>query len=224
MSTFLLVHSPLLGPAVWQPCAEVLRQRGNQAFVPDLRSAVDVADGWWQRYADACGPLLDDHDGTVVVAHSGAGVAVPAIVARGAASAAVFVDALVPARQGATESGAQIREFVANLVRANGRLPVWTSWWPADELDNLVADSAERRALIAEQPELPGDFYDFAVPVPSGWDSDVAVRYVQLSSAYDSAAQEAVARGWPVNTVAGTHLDLLTRPGRIADALLNSAQ
>ena len=59
MARWLLVHPPLLGPAVLGPLAEVLRERGDVVVVPDLRGAVDEATGWnrrWTAAAAATGP------------------------------------------------------------------------------------------------------------------------------------------------------------------------
>jgi len=55
--------------------------------------------------------------------------------------------------------------------------------------------------------------------VPDAWPDDGA-RYVQLSAAYDDAAAEARARGWPVvGNGSGAHLDVATDPARVADLL-----
>jgi len=75
------------------------------------------------------------------------------------------------------------------------------------------------RWIEAEGHELPADFYDVAVPLPTAWPEDGA-RYVQLSQAYDADAAEAAARGWPVaGGSGGNHLDVVTEPPRIADLL-----
>jgi hypothetical protein len=76
-----------------------------------------------------------------------------------------------------------------------------------------------RTAIEADGHDLPGDFYDVAVPVPDAWPEDGA-RYIQLSAAYDDAAAEARRRGWPVvGEPAGAHLDIANHPGWIADLL-----
>jgi hypothetical protein len=43
VSSRLLVHLPLLGPAVLQPLAAALRRRGHAVVVPDVRAAVETA-------------------------------------------------------------------------------------------------------------------------------------------------------------------------------------
>ena len=130
----------------------------------------------------------------------------------------VWVDALVPARSGVTEPDADIRARIAPMVR-DGRIADWTTWWGADAMTELVPDAALRAAIRSEGHELPADFYEIAVPVPSDWPEDGA-RYVQLSPAYDDAAAEARARGWRVvGNAGGSHLDVATEPARVADLL-----
>jgi hypothetical protein len=104
------------------------------------------------------------------------------------------------------------------MVR-NGRIPDWTTWWGPGTVEELVPDPGLRAAIEAEGHELPGDFYDVAVPVPESWPEDGA-RYVHLSAAYDDTAEEARIRGWPVvGNGSGAHLDVATDPARVADLL-----
>ncbi len=212
---WLLVHPPLLGPAVLRPLAGELRRRGHDVAVPDLRAAVARAAGWPQRWtaaAGAAGPA------EAVLGFSGAGVTLPAVAAAVRARTVVWVDALVPARSGATVADAGIRELVAGRVR-DGRIADWTTWWGPDALDGLIPDAGLRAAVRAEGHELPGDFFDVPVPVPATWPESGA-RYVQLSPAYGGAAGEARTRGWPVTSDGtGAHLDVATEPGRVADLL-----
>ncbi|MGZ4649952.1 MAG: hypothetical protein ACXV3A_05380 [Kineosporiaceae bacterium] len=215
MRSWLLVHPPLLGPAVLAPLAAALRRRGHDVAVPDLRAAVETAAGWPGRYtaaAAAAGPA------EVVVGFSGAGVVLPSVAAAVAATRVVWLDALVPAARGETVPSGDIRRMVAPLVH-DGRVAEWTTWWGPDALPELLPDAAVRAAVLAEGHELPADFYDVAVPVPGRW-PDGDVRYVQLSPAYESEAAAARARGWPVlGSGDGEHLDVANHPERVADLL-----
>jgi hypothetical protein len=215
MSRWLLVHPPLLGPAVLAPLAGELRARGEAAEVPDLRATVDTARDWprrWTTAAAATGPA------DVVLGFSGAGVTLPAIAAAVGAQRVVWVDALVPARSGVTVADDEIRALVAQRTQ-NGRIADWTTWRGPDALEELIPDARLRAAVRAEGHELPADFYDVAVPVPDAWPEDGA-RYVQLSDAYDDAAADARARGWAVvGNGSGGHLDVAADPARVADLL-----
>ena len=213
MSTWLLVHPPLLGPAVLGPLAAELGGRGHRVAVPDLRGALDRTAGWWERYADsaaAAGPA------EVVLGFSGAGVVLPAVAAAVGARRVVWLDAVVPARSGATTTPPERRAALAGLVR-DGRIAPWPTWWPSGVLAAELPDAALRTAVCTEARELPGDFYDVAVPVPARWPHR-DVRYVQLSGAYDGDAAEARARGWQVTgDGTGSHLDVATRPRSVLD-------
>ncbi len=215
MSTWLLVHPPLLGPAVLGPLADALRRRGHVVAGPDLRSALDSAAGWYDRYTDraaAAGPA------EVVLGFSGAGVVLPAVAAAVGARRVVWLDAVVPARTGATRTPPERRAQLAGLVR-NGRIAAWPTWWPPEVLAAELPDEALRTAVAAEALALPADFYDVPVPVPAHW-PDGDVHYVHLSGAYDGDADEARARGWDVTgDGAGSHLEVTTHPRRVAEAV-----
>jgi hypothetical protein len=215
VSTWLLVHPPLLGPAVLGPLTAALRSRGDVVRVPDLRGAVDRAAGWHERFtaAAAAGGAAD-----VVLGFSGAGVVLPSVAAAVSARRVVWLDAVVPAPAGVTEPSADIRTAVSQFVRGD-RIAAWPDWWPADLLAQELPDARLRARVAAEAPRLPADFYDVAVPVPEVWPQD-DVRYVQLSAAYDDDAARARARGWAVvGDGSGRHLDVATRPVAVADLI-----
>ena len=215
MTRWLLVHPPLLGPAVLGPLGAELRRRGHDVAVPDLRAAVEDAAGWperWTRLAAAAGPA------EVVVGFSGAGVVLPSVAAAAGAARVVLLDARVPARHGVTVASVQARSRAAALAR-EGRIPEWTTWWGPDAITEQLPDPAVRAAVLAEGHELPAGFYEVAVPVPERW-PDADVRYVQLSAAYDADAAAARERGWQVRGYRdGSHLDVATRPAVVADLL-----
>jgi hypothetical protein len=214
VSTWLLVHPPLLGPAVLGPLAAELRSRGNVVRVPDLRSAVVQAERWWARVAAAVAGPADD-----VLGFSGAGVVLPSVAAAVGARRVVWLDAVVPVASGATGTPAALRAQLTRFVRGD-RLAAWPEWWPPAVLAEELPDARLREAVLAGAPQLPADFHDHAVPVPDAWPQD-DVRYVQLSAAYDAAAAEARARGWTVvGDGSGRHLDVAARPAPVVDLLL----
>jgi hypothetical protein len=211
--TWLLVHPPLLGPAVLAPLAAELRSRGNVVRAPDLRAAVATAAGWWTRVTAAAGGPAD-----VVLGFSGAGVVLPSVAAAVRARRVVWLDAVVPASAGETVPSADIRSAVAGFVRGD-RIAAWPCWWPPEVLAAELPDAPLRELVTGEAPELPADFYDVAVPVPAVWPHDDA-RYVQLSPAYDADAASARERGWSVaGDGTGRHLDVVTRPVAVADLI-----
>lgn len=209
MTSFVFVHSPLLGPRSWARVAPLL----SDAQVPDLRWLVRSTPPSWRALSDHAAGFPR---GAVVVGHSGAGALLPAIAAACEASAVVFVDAVVPPSRGAFTIARDFRSFLDDLA-VGGVLPPWSEWWGPDALRELVPDDADRQQL-EDAPRVPLAFYDEPVPVPDGWD-DTPCGYVRLSEAYDEEAAEARRRGWPAVRRAGTHLDLLTQPAEVARAV-----
>src|SRR3954451_2514094 len=181
MARWLLVHPPLLGPAVLGPLADVLRGRGRDVAVPDLRSALERSAGWPDRWSEAAA-LMGPAE--TVLGFSGAGVTLPAVAVAVDAARVVWIDAQMPERSGETVADEDIRARISALIEPDGRIRDWTTWWGPDALDELVPDAELRTAIRAEGHRLPGDFYDVAVPVPQQWPEDGAA-YVQLSPAYD---------------------------------------
>jgi len=154
------VHSPLVGPATWQPVAAELRRRGVEVAVPCLVEPASRGD--WHGCVDAAaGGALP---GSTLVAHSGAGPLLPVIASRLASPAVrlVFVDAGVPPALGHASLASS--EFLAHLrtLAIDGRLPKWSEWFGDGAMDGLVPDPASRAAIlmsarvIESEPSLLG--------------------------------------------------------------------
>lgn len=219
--SFLLVHSPLVGPSTWVPTADLLRARGHDGAVPDLTGVADASVprwGWLVRQAAAA---TDDLNGPVtVVGHSGAGAFLPAI---GAAleerlGGLVFVDAVLPATDGAHRAPPRQLELLDQQT-SDGVLRRWLEWWPDDVARELVPDDELRSALLSEMPRLPRDLYDEVVPLPGGW-TDGRCAYVRLSAGYAEQHDEARRRGWVTAALDADHLAICTQPELVAAALL----
>ena len=65
---------------------------------------------------------------------------------------------------------------------------------------------------------MPLAYFEEQSPEVEGWDS-IPCGYVQLSDAYDEAAREAAARGWPTVREPLDHLAMITRPEVVASIL-----
>src|SRR5262249_43424420 len=79
--TWLLVHSPFLGPAPWRRVREELEALGEEAVAPDLRPAIDTDAPTAAGIAAYATAPLDGADDVWLAVHSGAGSFVPAIAA-----------------------------------------------------------------------------------------------------------------------------------------------
>lgn len=211
----LLLHPPLLAAAISAPMSAVLAGRGHDVFAPALPT--DPTRWWWQAARDTALRHCPEPD--LVVAHSGAGVLAPLVVAGApAVRAVVLVDAVMPAVSGATVPSSAMRAAVGDLA-SDGVLPAWPDWWSPQELAEELPNETHRRLLRESSPRLPVSFYDVEVPVPTDWEP-MTCGYLRLSPAYDAHADEARRRGWQVADAPGRHLDVLTRPGPMAAEVL----
>ncbi|SDJ16061.1 alpha/beta hydrolase [Nonomuraea jiangxiensis] len=220
-TTFVLVHSPLVGPSTWVPVAESLERRGHAAVVPDVTRVTAGGPPYWPRVVQAVRDVTPDTP-VVLAGHSNAGLFLPLIKEGlgGRVVACVFTDARIPPRAGLIKLGeGSTVPFLHDLAGPDGVLPRWTDWWDEEEVVALLPDPAVRVRVAAEQPRLPLDYYTQPVPVPAGWD-DIRCSYLWYGPPYDKFAEEAAGRGWPVTRLPGRHLHQVVDPEGVADALL----
>jgi hypothetical protein len=224
MTTFLLVHSPLVGPATWVELARALRSRGITAVAPDL-GAPDPGgtEPFWSRHAHRAAAALAAQPPDVrpiLVGHSGAGPLLPAIREIGGrpVAAYVFVDGGLPdgmtPRKGVGAFAARLTQRHAN----GGRFPDWTD----EDLWDILPDAELRRNLLAELRPQPPAFWDEIVPVFDGW-PDAPCGYLRFvpNPSYDEAAAHARARGWAYREMAAGHFEMLVHPDAVAEALIS---
>ncbi len=218
--SFTLVHSPLVGPATWSRVGEELSATGHHVAIPSLVGAAST--GSWNAcvVAAVAGACAADRL-HVLVGHSGAGPLLPVIASliEPRPDLLVFVDAGVPPREHAAVLMPQ--QFLDHLrtLTSDGQLPKWSDWFGPARMESLLPNRAERNAIVAELPTLPLAYFEESVPMPSRW-TDFACAYILLTDSYRQDAEEARVRGWPVVELPGNHLDIVNRPGDIADALL----
>ena len=213
MTSFALLPSALLGAAVWDPVAGLLRAGGHRVAVASLGRVGTPAEVL-AAYVEMAG-----EPGTVLVPHSNAGYFAPAVADRCAAAAIVYVDAALPAGPGATALAPPVfLDFLTGLADADGLLPPWTGWW--DDMDDLFPDQATRATVEAGQPRLPLSYFRSTVAVPAGWERTPSCY---LAFGDNSAEEAARARswGWPARRLDGGHLHLLHDPDATVAALLD---
>ncbi len=223
-AAFVLVHSPSVGPGTWRPVAEELRARGADVVVPSLAGVGAAGPPFWPRVVAAVGASLarlPADRSVVLVAHSNAGLFVPAVAAAATRPVVgcLFVDATLPARHGSTPVATSDALAFLREKAVEGILPPWTEWFDEDEVAPMFPDAATRAAIEAEQPRLPLSYYEKQIPVPEGWDAQPC-GYLLFGPPYEPVATEAAARGWAVERIPGRHLHQLVDPlgvaGRIA--------
>jgi pimeloyl-ACP methyl ester carboxylesterase len=219
MSTFVLVHSPLVGPSTWRWVAETLVARGHRVTVPTV-TEVTTSRGW-EAFADAVASRIDEANHAVLVGHSGAGPLLPQIASRARSRPAglVFVDAGISSDAGETKL--MPSDFLIGLkaLATDGLLPKWYDWFGPEAMKALVPDDERRAVVCAEFPQLPLSYFEARVPVPEAWRAGKC-GYVLLSEHYAHDAAEAARRAWPVVHLPGMHVDIVTRPEPVANAIL----
>jgi hypothetical protein len=115
----------------------------------------------------------------------------------------------------------ELLDFLRGKV-TDGRHPPWTEWWDED-VAPLFPDAATRAAVTAEELRVLFAYYEQSVPVPAGWDDDVACGYLFFGPPYEVMAADARSRGWLVEELAGQHLHHLVDPEATADRLITMA-
>jgi hypothetical protein len=223
-ASFVLIHSPSVGPRTWQLVAHRLTELGWEAAVPSLLHITDQGPPYWSRVVDAVVAGLgtaEQGQALVLVAHSNAGLFLPAITAAlsGQVRGSIFVDAALPPASGpAPVAPPELLALLRDKV-SGGRLPPWTDWWDEEEVAPLFPDQATRQAVTEEQPRLPLAYYEALVPVRSGWDAHPCA-YLLFGPPYDELASEAHGGGWIVQQLPGGHLHQLVDPDGVARSLL----
>lgn len=220
MRTIALVHSPLLSPYSWDAVARTLRADGHRVVVPDLRPALTGPPPYQGRLREAVVAAVEHP--TTLVAHSAAGPLVPAIVeALGpAAAATIFVDARLP-HPGLSWLESLDGERAARLLEmaADGELPPWNTWFPAEALAAEIPDDEVRERFSADLRPTPFALCAEKCPSPTPVFDGLPHAYVRLTPAYDDAADTAERAGWHVVRRDSVHLAPLTRADEVVNAL-----
>ncbi|MEV4621430.1 hypothetical protein AB0J74_22315 [Asanoa sp. NPDC049573] len=209
-ATLLLVHSPLLTPATWDVLTPHLAAAGRRVVVLDLRPLLEAP----SFHTAVCAAAAAAGPADVVAGHSRAGAYLPGIADAVGAREVVFLDARLP-HPGASWIGSLEPERARWLRESavSGRLPSWDTWFTFDGLD------AACRRVLRDLPELPWSIVSEVLPAPGPVWAAADHRYLQLSAAYRSTADEAARRGYRVRRLDADHLAMVTRPAAVARLL-----
>jgi hypothetical protein len=211
----ILLHSPLVGPGTWRLLAPLLRAQGYDVSIADFTSVM-VGDGpYYPQLLRCARAKLNNPENTVLIAHSGAGVLIPALAEDGGGGA-IFVDALLP-HPGRSWFDTVPVELVADLERRahNGRVPPWHLWWPQSAVKSLFKDAASFDRFSAELNQLPLAYFREIAPA-SVLARNFGCAFLQLSAGYAAEAEIAERNGWPVRRLALDHLAMLTHCDEVA--------
>ena len=223
---FVLIHSPLVGPLTWSRVARAMRQRGLEAFVPNLEDSPDSKEPFWKQHAASVSHALahfSKETSLTLVAHSGAGPLLPAIrqLIPNSVNAYVFVDAGIPRNDASrldlmkSEDPAWANDFQKDLERGE-RFPTWSF----DDLQEVLPDESLREQMVAELRPRRLDFFTEPIPVFAGW-PDAPCAYIQFSPAYERPAARARQAGWQVYTLEAGHFHMLVDPNAVTDRIMS---
>jgi hypothetical protein len=228
MITFVLIHSPLVGPMTWQPVAEILRQKGSEVFCPELTSPAHSETAYWRYHATQIAESLKSvpkAQQVFLAAHSGAGMLLPAArqLIRQPVMGYIFVDAGIPepdkSRLDLFEDQAQKEAFRKAAV--NGLLPSWKD----EDLREAIPDDRLRKRFITELKPLPLVVYEEPIPVFGGWpDAPCVLIRFGANPAYDRSAQRARLEGWATIQLDGQHFHMLVDPVSVAETFLELSE
>lgn len=219
---FVLVHSPFATPVIWHWVAQVLEDVGYEVVVPSIRFETDEPPDW-ERCVDAVvATCATTARPLVLVGHGGIGPFVPTITQAmwGRVANVVFVETALPPFAGyAVTSPPWLRDEIGYLA-IRGRLPTWSKWWRARDMEVLVPDPERRRIIEDDLPELIPSYFNHRIPVPEGWSERLRCSYLWFSDTHRGDAAEAARRGWQVLRLSGEHLHMVVQPEEVAQLLL----
>jgi hypothetical protein len=227
MSTFVLVHSPLVGPFTWSLVADELGTRGVSVALPTLPE--EQLAPYWRLHAEAVAAQVADAGGPLVlVGHSGACPLLPAIgtAIDGTISAYVLVDGDLPLAPGTGGSRVDLlraaspalADELEALLAAGRSFPTWGD----EDLREEMSDQRLRARVVAEVRPQPRQFWTEQFPAIPGW-PDAPCGYLELSPHYVAAAARARDQGWRYRHLRGGHFEMLVRPADVAEAILELA-
>ncbi len=226
-NSYVLIHSPLVGPLTWRLVADQLRQRGFEPLVPTLTDSPDSEEPFWKQHADSVAQglaTIPQHASVALVAHSGAGPLLPVIheMLANPVNAYLFVDAGLP-RNGATrldlmksENPEWAKQFQEELERG-GSFPNWSF----EDLQEVIPDESLRRQMVAEIRPRGLSFFTEPIPVFPGW-HDAPGAYIQFSAPYAGSAAQARAAGWPTHELEAGHFHMLVDAKTVTDLIVGS--
>lgn len=227
MTTFVLIHSPIVGPLTWSLVGNELKLRGVKAIIPEL--AYDVAPNgpFCELHAKSVDRALKSipaNEALILTGHSGAGILLPAVHQTSPRPVAgyIFVDADIP-EDGVSRLEILRRELpsVAEEVQlalsAGEMLPAWSD----AELEEIIPDPGLRQKVLADLRPHPLAFMEEAIPVPEGWpETPCAYLSFKRTGSYAESVERAKREGWAYAELDGAHFHMLVDPARVAEALV----
>jgi hypothetical protein len=226
VSTFVLVHSPLVGPTTWSLVADELGARGVTVALPTLPE--DQRARFWRLHAEAvAGQVVAAGRPRVLVGQRGLPVTAGhrgchrrhglSVRARRWRPAARPRERRQPDRPAASCSAGAGRRARGPALRGQK-----LSHLGDEDLLEEIPDQRLRAKVVAEVRPQPRQFWTEALPAIPGW-PDAPCGYLELSPHYAATSAGAREQGWRYRHLRGGHFEMLVRPTDVADAILELA-
>ncbi len=223
--SWLLIPSPMLGPASWGPVAEELDALGQHTQIvhPKMTTTSDYdhITPWLNEILAA--PMPPDDMGTVVVTHSAACPRAPLVadelLHKGwKIDAMILVDGRFPTGDAFTQTIPQYGEMLDGMIRPDDYLPPWPRWW-GSLIHGLVVDPVARDMVFNEAAPIPRAWFDQPCPVPE-LPPTVGRGFLSFGPGYAQACDEAYDQGWLTTRLSGDHLHQVVAPRPVAATLM----
>ncbi|MEM7325457.1 MAG: hypothetical protein AAF531_20390 [Actinomycetota bacterium] len=221
---WLLVPSPVLGPASWGPVAAVMDELGQSVTIArtTMTSAADLdhVTPWVNEILALDPPSAGTQ--TVVVGHSAACPRMPYLVSQLIGKgwdvrAMILVDGRFPTGEAFT-SLESYGEMLDGMVRPDDYLPPWPRWW-GSLVSGLVVDPVARDLVFNEAPPVPRTWFDQSCPVPE-LPATVGRGFLSFGPGYAQACDQAYEEGWLTTRLSGDHLHQVVAPAPVAATLM----
>lgn len=227
--TYVLIHSPLVGPLTWQLVKAEMEKRGLDAITPTLSDHPDSAQPYWQQHAKSLASGLIQTPGDrdlVLVAHSGAGPLLPVMrrALTQSVAAYVFVDAGIPCDNLSRldlmrlQDSHWAEEFHQTLLHGE-TFPQWN----AEDLREIIPDENLRQKMAAEINPRALAFFTEPIPVFAGW-PDSPCAYLKFSAAYDWDFDQAGRANWAMREMNAGHFHMLVDPSAVTSLIIEMVQ
>ena len=222
--SWLLVPSPLLGPASWGPVASVLAERDQHVQIanPAMTTTADHdhITPWLNQILDL--PPPPGRTPAVVVTHSAACPRAPLLTAElvnkgWPVTAMILVDGRFPTGKAFARTEPRYARMLDGMIRPDDYLPPWPRWW-GSLVEGLVVDPEARNLVFAEAAPVPRSWFDQACPVPE-LPPTVGRGFLSFGPGYAQACDQAFDEGWLTMRLTGDHLHQVVAPDRVASAL-----
>lgn len=227
---WLLVPSPLLGPASWAGVAQVLEDLRQRPVVPAPRATTtsheDHIAPWVQDVISSLPPLTEVRDTpVVVVGHSATCPRLPYLADRLLdkgynVESVVLVNGRFPADgKSATDVDSPMVNLLDGLTRPDGYLPPWPRWW-GSMVEDMLPDPELREKVLGEARPTPRAMFDQPIPAPD-LPRRVGLAFLATGDMYSPSHDQARAEGWTVARLDGEHLHQVVDPVTVACSLMS---